>query len=345
MRWRCEVTMDDMSGGDVLATGTRLEEFEIERELGAGGFGVTYLAFDTLLDRRVAIKEYLPHDWGERGPDGLVGPRSAADAEDYRWGLDRFLEGARLLARLHHAHIVQVHRAIEARGTAYAVTEYVDGRSLAAALQAEGPWAEARVLALLDALTAGLAAVYRAGLVHRDIKPANVMLREDGSPVLIDFGAVRQAASESGALPPILTPGYAPIEQYTEKGVQGPWTDVYALGAVAYEALSGRVPEEASSRVAEDSLRPIAETAPQAVGARLSSAVMSALALRPDDRPQSLTDWRALLGLRGDAGAPTVHRPDSTPKKTREACLEAMSRTPLRMALSWEELRRITREP
>ena len=294
------MTMDDRGGGEVLAPGTRLEEFEIERELGAGGFGVTYLAHDRSLDRQVAIKEYLPHDWGARGPDGGVGPRSAAHAQDYRWGLDRFLEEARVLARLHHPHVVQVYRVIEAWGTAYMVTEYVEGRSLAEALRAEGPWAESRVLALLDALTAGLAPVHGAGLVHRDVKPANVMLRADGSPVLIDFGAARQAVGgRSRSVTAVLTPGYAPIEQYSEKGRQGPWTDVYALGAVAYEALSGRAPEEATERVLDDGLRPVSEAAPQPVSARLSSAVMSALALRREDRPQSLADWRALLGLLG----------------------------------------------
>ena len=331
-----------------LAAGTRLEEFEIERELGADGFGVTYLAYDTALARRLAIKEHLPF-WGTRGPDGGVGPRSAADAKDYRWSLDRFLEEARVLARLRHAHIVQAHRVIEAWGTAYMVTEYVEGRSLAEALRAEGPWTDARVLALLDALTAGLAEVHGAGLLHRNVKPANVMLRENGSPVLIDFVGGRPVVDRHATQPLELTPGYAPIEQYSTKDRQGPWTDVYALGAVAYEALSGRVPEEASARVAEDSLRPVADVAPHEVSARLSSAVMSALALRREDRPQGLADWRALLGLPvvpGDAGVPTtLHRPDSAPKKTREACLEAMSRTPLRMALSWEELRRITREP
>ena len=303
-------TIDDMSGGDVLAAGTRLEEFEIERELGAGGFGVTYLAHDRSLDRQVAIKEYLPHDWGARGPDGLVGPRSATHAQDYRWGLERFLDEARVLARLHHPHIVQVHRVIEAWGTAYMVTEYVEGRSLAEALRAEGPWAEARVVSLLDALTAGLAAVHGAGLVHRDVKPANVMLRGGGSPVLIDFGAARQAVGgRSRSVTAVLTPGYAPIEQYSEKGRQGPWTDVYALGAVAYEALSGRAPDEATERALDDGLQPVAAAASQAVSAGLSSAVMSALALRREDRPQRLEDWRASLGLpvvagaAGDAGA------------------------------------------
>ena len=138
------MTMDEMRGGDVLPAGTRLEEFEIERELGAGGFGVTYLAHDTSLDRPVAIKEYLPQDWGTRRPDGEVGPRLATHAENYRWGRERFLEEARVLARLRHPNVLQVHRVIEKRGTAYMVTEYVEGRSLEAALRAEGPWPESR---------------------------------------------------------------------------------------------------------------------------------------------------------------------------------------------------------
>ena len=295
--------MDDMRDGDVLPVGTRLEEFEIERELGAGGFGVTYLAHDTSLDRPVAIKEYLPQDWGTRRPDGGVGPRLATHAEDYRWGRERFLEEARVLARLRHPNVLQVHRVIEKRGTAYMVTEYVEGRSLEAALRAEGAWPESRVLALLDGLTAGLEPVHAAGLVHRDIKPANVMLRGDGSPVLIDFGAARQAMGrESRAITTVLTPGYAPFEQYNTKGKQGPWTDVYALGAVAYEALSGRVPEEAPERMEDDTLRPVASVAAHRVNSGFAAAIGAALALRGKDRPQTLADWRSRLGLPAAGG-------------------------------------------
>ena len=290
--------MDEMRGGDVLPAGTRLEEFEIERELGAGGFGVTYLAHDTSLDRQVAIKEYLPQACGTRRPDGGVGPRSASQEKNYSWGFDRFLKEARILARLRHPNVVQVHQVIEARGTAYMVTEYVEGRSLAEALQADGPWPAPRVLALLDALTSGLGPVHAAGLVHRDIKPANVMLRGDGSPVLIDFGAARQAMGrQSRSVTAVLTPGYAPFEQYNTKGRQGPWTDVYALGAVAYEALSGRVPEEAPARMEDDTLRPVAEVAAHGVSPGCAAAIGAALALRGPDRPQSLAEWRSRLGL------------------------------------------------
>ena len=288
--------MDDMSGEGHLKAGTRLRDFEIKRVLGAGGYGVTYLACDCYLDRKVAIKEYFPHEWAAWRPDGKVEPKSVKHEEGYQRGLKRFLE-ARVLARLQHAHIVQVYQVFEERGTAYMVTEYVKGRSLEKALEKEGPWPEARVLDLLDKLIAGLEEVHENGLMHRDVKPANVMLREDGSPVLIDFGAARQAVgARSRPLTVILTHGYAPIEQYDKDGrEQGPWTDVYALGALAYEALSGRVPQEADRREERDSLPPVSEVASQPVSTQLSSAVMSALALRRDDRPQNLAEWRAQL--------------------------------------------------
>ena len=155
-----------------------------------------------------------------------------------------------------------MYRVFEAAGTAYMVTEYVEGETLAAGLKESGPWPEPQVRELLDALTEGLSAVHGEGLLHRDIKPGNVMVRPDGTPVLIDFGAARQAMGrQSRSVTAVLTPGYAPIEQYSPRGNQGPWTDIYALGALAYEALSGQVPEDATERVRRDRLRPVAEVA------------------------------------------------------------------------------------
>ena len=282
--------------GDVLAPGTRLGEFEIEKVLGAGGFGVTYLARDLSLATRRAVKEYLPRDWGVRRGDGMIGPRTGAVVEDYRWGLERFLEEARTLARFDHRHLLRVHRVFEARGTAYMVMEYVEGRTLKKEVEASGPLPEARVREVLAALTEGLAEVHGAGLLHRDIKPENVMVRPGGEPVLIDFGAARQAmGGHSRALTAVLTPGYAPIEQYSARGHQGPWTDIYALGAVAYWALSGEAPEEAIERVRADRLLPVAQVARGRVSARLAAAVDAALAVSEADRPQSLEEWRALV--------------------------------------------------
>jgi len=285
-----------MQAGDALAPGTRLLEFTIEAELGAGGFGVTYLARDESLEVRRAVKEYLPRDWGTRRNDGTVGPRGGVDAPDYDRGLMRFLDEARTLARFDHPHLVSVYRVFEARGTAYMVMEHVEGRTLQAEVEAAGPLSEARVRSILDALTDGLSQVHAAGLLHRDIKPENVMVRPDGTPVLIDFGAARHAMGRrSRALTAVLTPGYAPIEQYSARGRQGPWTDIYALGALAYWALSGREPEDSPGRLPVDKLPPLARIAPRPVSRELAAAVNSALAVNETDRPQSLRAWRELL--------------------------------------------------
>ena len=306
---------------ETLPPGTRLEEFVIEQGLQSGGFGVTYLAQDESLGRRVAIKEYLPLEWAGRRADGSVGPRSASQAQDYEWGLARFLDEARMLARLDHGRIVRVYRVIEAWGTAYMVMEYVAGWNLEETLKTEGPWPEERVRGLLESLLPGVALVHEAGLVHRDIKPSNVMLRSDGTPVLIDFGAARYAAGvHSRSLTSVLTPGYAPDEQYHMAGKQGPWTDVYALGAVAYRALSGHVPVEAPARVHEiaqrrsDPLAPVASASAGPVSESFGSAVTAALAVWPEGRPPDVGAWRA----RWDGG-PVVRPPPSVVRPPRPA--------------------------
>ena len=293
------------NAGDILMRGTRLDEFEIKEVLGAGGFGVTYLAWDVSLAAWRAVKEYLPRDWGVRRGDGTVGPRTGADAEDYRWGLERFLEEARILARFDHRNLLRVYRVFEARGTAYMVTEYVEGRTLKKEAAA-GPLGEARVREVLvctggrsggGARRGAIAPGHQAG--ERDGAVAN------GTPVLIDFGTARQAMGRhSRSVTAVLTPGYAPIEQYSPRGHQGPWTDIYALGALAYWALSGEVPEDAVDRVEEDRMRPVAQVARGRVSESLAEAVDTALALYRADRPQSLVEWRALLdGAAGEKPA------------------------------------------
>ena len=297
--------------GDALAPGTRLEQFEVVRELAAGGFGITYLAKDVRLGRPVAVKEYLPQDWGTRRFDGTIGPRSSSVAGDYEWGLERFLDEARILAFLNHPHIVSVYQIIEDWGTAYLVMEYIEGRSLADELRVAGRLGEARVRAILGGLAAGLEEVHGAGLLHRDIKPANVMLKKsDDSPVLIDFGSARQQMGQhSRGLTAVLTPGYAPIEQYNPKGNQGPWTDIYALGAVAYVALSGHEPEVATERVRGDDPMPGLALVAPGVSDELARAVDVALAVDEGDRPQDVAAWREMLevplaGVVGEARPP-----------------------------------------
>ena len=244
---------------DALPPGYRIREYEVLRMLGRGGFGITYLAHDTLLDRDVAIKEYLPTDYAVRTEDHSVKPRSSEASDDYTWGLERFLDQARMLARLNHPSIVGVHAYVELNGTGYIVMEYIEGESLDDRLKRQGkldPFDfRFRLTAILKRLVGGLEQVHSEGYLHRDITPRNIMLKEDGTPVLIDFGSARQmVAARSRSVTALVTPGYAPLEQYSTHGKQGPWTDIYALSAVAYHCITGTVPLDAPGRVQGDSL-------------------------------------------------------------------------------------------
>jgi serine/threonine protein kinase/HAMP domain-containing protein len=233
----------------VLAPGFHLFEYRIDAVLGQGGFGVTYLATDVHLNVRVAIKEYLPAGLAQRSGDKSVGPRWPIDAAPYQDGLDRFLVEARTLATFRHPNIVRVARFFEANRTAYMVLEYERGKSLRQWWPGQGRLREAELLSLLQPLLDGLATVHRAGFLHRDIKPDNVYVRkDDGSLVLLDFGAARLALGKAGAVADVVTPGYAPPEQYGN-GAQGPWTDIYSLGAMLYWMITGAKPPEAPGRV------------------------------------------------------------------------------------------------
>ena len=216
-----------------LPPGTRFEEYRLDSVLGAGGFGITYRAYDANLDTFVAIKEYLPGEFATRTEASTVVPKSNTDAQDYHWGLTRFLDEARTLARFKHSHLNRVLRFFESNGTAYMVLEYVQGETLADRLSRERQLPEESLQRLLEEVLSGLEVMHEAGYVHRDIKPGNLMLREgDGSAVVLDFGAARQAVGQrSKAITSILTPGYAPVEQYDGKVDRvGAWTDIYALG-------------------------------------------------------------------------------------------------------------------
>ena len=223
------------------------------RVLGAGGFGITYLAFDHHLNGPVAIKEYFYAGLAARDSDGTVAPGSASNAAGFDWGRDRFLDEARLLARLDHRNVVRVQRCFEANNTAYIVMEYVEGESLAAFLERHGRLTPAQWRPWLDALLAGLEHVHRRDYLHRDVKPANIVIRADAagesSPVLIDFGSARRAAAEKTRnLTAVHTAGYAPIEQYSTTSRQGPAADIYGLAAVSYRALAGEPPPDAADQ-------------------------------------------------------------------------------------------------
>ena len=291
---------------EVLAPGTTLlGDYRIERKLKTDGVAATYLALDPRRDSEVTISEYLPGEWGARGEDGSVGPRSDDVAGLYDTGLERFLASARLLAGVDHPNIAKVHRVAEAHGTAYVVADRVRGRSLAEALDASGPIAPAAVRAMLEGLVAGLAEVHALGLLHLDIHPANVRLRSsDSRAVLVGFGSAGLLRTGSNAsLGTVPTPGFAPIEQYGPSGSAGPWTDIYALGAVAYAALTGQTPMVAPGRVRRDALPDLRTAAAQLVDASLALAVRAAMRVDEAARPQNAKEWQRILQGRPAGGA------------------------------------------
>ena len=270
--------------GDALAPGATLAggRYRVGAVLGRGTFGITYAAADTRLARDVAVKELFPP--GCERVDGRVWPSDDADLDEVR---RRFVDEAAALARFAHPGIVRVYDLLEEAGTAYAVMELLRGRSLAAVLaerQGPLPWPEA--VALARTLGEALDVVHQAGLLHRDVKPANVVLTDSGRIVLVDFGAARTFAAEhTSAMTQVLTPGYAPFEQYAGRARFGPPTDVYALGAMLYHLLTGRRPPSAADRLAGVALEPPSSVAP--VPAGLDRAVLWAMALAPADRPPS----------------------------------------------------------
>ena len=280
-----------------LPQGTRIRDFEFHRVLGHGGFGITYLGWNITLDIPVAIKEYLPTDLAARKSDQSVVPQSSQVVADFQWGLERFLDEARTLARLQHPNIVRVHQYFEAHGTAYIAMDYVEGEDLSAYLTRKGTLSEDELKDILYPLLSALEVVHGADFLHRDIKPGNIVLRDvDGSPVLLDFGAARQAiGAKSRSVTSIVTPGYAPIEQYSSRGHQGAWTDIYALGGVCYRALTGQVPEDATDRVRDDPLIPVSQRCAGQVSGAFLSAIDVALSVDEGDRPQSVGAWRAAL--------------------------------------------------
>ena len=290
-----------------LPAGHQLDEYRIDHVLGSGGFGITYYALDIHLNKPVAIKEYLPNDFAVRIDATTVKPKSTSDQDDYQWGLERFLDEARALARFEHPHINKVYRFFQDNNTAYIVLEYIEGETLSAHLKRESRLDAPRLQRLLEELLSGLEEVHAAGYVHRDIKPGNIMLRADGSAVLLDFGAARQAiGTRSKSITSILTPGYAPIEQYDRKAEDvGPWSDLYALGMVAYRCISGIGDSEVPDAVARARLerkgesakdmKPAAEVGKGGYDAALLTAIDWATKVDEGERPQSVSALRKTL--------------------------------------------------
>jgi hypothetical protein len=294
-------TVPSRRSGNALRDGTRLAEFEVRGVVGEGGFGIVYLAWDGSLQRQVAIKEYMPATLASRTHADRVVPRSEKSAETFALGLRSFVNEAQLLASFDHPSLLKVYRFWEANGTAYMVMPYYTGVTLKralAALQAapEESWLLRQLGPLLDALDV----MHRGHCFHRDIAPDNILLLNDGTPLLLDFGAARRVIGDAThALTAFLKPGYAPVEQYAEMPSmkQGPWTDLYALGSVVHYAITGHTPPESVARLINDTMVPLAKAGAGRYSERFLMAIDHALAVRPDDRPQSAAEMRVELGV------------------------------------------------
>lgn len=287
-------------------------QFIVGKVLGKpGGFGITYLGWDINLATLVAVKEYLPRDYAGRDSDhASVMAHSREDASLFRFGLEQFLQEARTLARFDHPNVVRTRSFFEQNGTAYLVMDYLQGVNLSEYLASKGgrlneQQAAEIMLPILD----GLQEVHAKGFLHRDIKPQNIYVTSTGRPILLDFGAARQAMGErSRSLSVVLTPGFSPYEQYHRRGEQGPWTDIYALAATYYYLLTGQAPPDAPERVATDELVPLRQLAPT-VSSGLETAIMQSLSLEAAGRPQDVFVFRDILYGRRVAAAASSSPP------------------------------------
>jgi serine/threonine protein kinase len=272
-----------------------LNEYRIEQTLGVGGFGLTYLATDSNLNLKVAIKEYLPGELALRCDDQSVQPKSDSALDSFKWGLSRFLDESRTLASFRHPNIVRVMRFFEANRTAYMVMEFVAGQSLNEWIRSRRPLDQKAVLGIAHPLLDGLEIIHRARYLHRDIKPNNILIRDDGSPVLLDFGSARMAG-DGNELTVIVTPGYAPAEQYHSHGKQGPWSDLYAFGGVLYWMVTGNRTVDAVARIRQDMLPPAVNAADRTrYSTELLAAIDWALTPNEEQRPQTVGEFRNVL--------------------------------------------------
>jgi hypothetical protein len=311
-----------------LAQGVRLQEYRIERVLGAGGFGLTYLANDENLNLRVALKEYLPNDIALRAEDNSVRPRDDSVADAFAWGRQRFLDESRTLASFRHPNIVRVMRFFEANSTAYMVMEFVEGDALPDWIKSKQPLDEAQVRGVIVPLLQGLSVVHGAGYLHRDIKPGNIFMRSEGGPVLLDFGSARQRRANT-ELTAIVSPGYAPFEQYHETGNQGPWSDLYAIGGVMYWMVTGQRPTEAAGRVRTDAMPPAVRLGDRArFGMEFLAAIDWALAPHEEQRPQSVAE---LVQALGGGSVPPVEKTAVVERTVKAAPAPAFSAETLDM--------------
>ncbi|MGV6808810.1 MAG: serine/threonine protein kinase [bacterium] len=292
-----------------LEIGTQLGDYTIQAILGRGAFGITYLAYDQNLNYLVAIKEYLPQELATRDQDNTVHPFPGEKESLFQYGLSSFLREAQTVAKFRHPNIVSIRGFFKKNETAYMVMEYEKGQTLKAYLDDHPNISEQRLLEIFCPINEGLQYVHKLNYIHRDIKPTNILIREDNSPVLLDFGTARDVINtNSEDLTQIFTKGYAPVEQcYPKLAKQGPWTDIYALGATLYYAITGHVITPSKDRSINDSYQPLVELPPynEIYSAHFLQAIDQALSHDPNERPQSLEQWNNALKALIEEESPT----------------------------------------
>ena len=282
-----------------LAPGSVVDNLRIDRVLGQGAFGITYLVTDQVLNKSFALKEYLPRDLVSRSEDGVLQPINAGLSSQYSTGLSHFLTEGRTIAQLEHANIVKVFRCFEANGTAYLLMPWYRGEALHTLLKRSGTFSSEEARALSRPLLNALEYIHGKGLIHQDIKPANIYITENGQPILLDFGAAGQRLDAGTATRWKLgSEGYAALEQSEAEGSIGPWTDIYGLAATLYRCISGQIPVAAVQRQRTldegepDPLQAIESLVPGQQFSGILDAVGRGLALEPAARPQSIEAWR-----------------------------------------------------
>lgn len=284
-----------------LPIGTMVQEYKINEILGNGKFGIVYSAENKYFSEIVALKEFLPSDLACRGEgECRVHPLSSETEKAFSWARHKFLQEAKTLRELghpeQHPNIVRVRQFIEANDTAYMVMDFEKGEPLINILDKRGSLPEEKLQHILYALLDGLDRVHSAFVWHRDIKPSNILIRPDGSPVLIDFGAARKDISGTDrSMMSVFSPAYAAPEQICPMGDQGPWTDIYALGATLYHAVTGSLPTKVAKRMQDVAYVPAVEAAQGRYSALFLAAIDAALQLYPKDRPQSIGEWKTLF--------------------------------------------------
>ncbi len=286
---------------NALPAGYRFNEFEIKEVIGGGGFGIVYRAWDHQLERTIAIKEYMPVSLAVRAADMSLELRGERFHKLFTAGRNSFIQEARLLARFNHPGLLHVLRFWEENGTAYMGTLYYSGMTLKEwQITSPNSIDESWIRRLLPPLFGAIDTIHAAGYLHRDISLDNIQIQENQLPVLLDFGSARKEIGNlSDETEIMLKPGFAPIEQYSEEGEieQGPWTDIYALGAVLHNLITGHAPPVSVVRCIEDNYQPLVERKPEGYSLPLLSAIDCALAMKPADRPQSIDAFASLIDL------------------------------------------------